>query len=156
MRRTMITLMAVLALPLSGAASAEDGINEIGEAFVAAMKAGDIDAVAELYALDAVSYPPDQMVATGREEIRASWGGLLNTFEVQELILSDAHHETCGDVSAAWGKFEMVLVPKEGGDPVVMEGRFADVARRVDGKWQYVMDHASLPLPPPAEASEAP
>lgn len=155
MRKIVIALVAALALSFSGTVFAEDGINEIGKAFVAAMKAGDVDAVAALYAPDAVSYPPDAMVATGRDEIRESWGSLLNEFDVEEIELPGAQHETRDDFSAAWGRFEMTLVPKEGGDPVVMEGRFSDVAKRIDGKWQYLMDHSSMPLPPPPDAGEA-
>ena len=40
----------------------------------------------------------------------------------------------------------MILVPKGGGDEMVLEGRFADAATKIDGKWQYVMDHASMPM----------
>jgi hypothetical protein len=41
------------------------------------------------------------------------------------------------------------MVPKAGGDPVTLEGRFLEVARKIGGKWYYVVDHASAPLPPP-------
>jgi ketosteroid isomerase-like protein len=154
MRKMMTYTVAMAMFVAAGAVSAEDGINEIGEAFVKAMKAGDLDAVAALYAPDAVSYPPDQMLAQGREAIRDSWGGLLNAFDVSEIVISNAHHETRGDFSTAWGQFKMVLVPKGGGEPVVMEGRFADAAELVDGEWQYVMDHASVPLPPPPKETQ--
>ena len=156
MKQILSYLMPMLILSLAGPALGEDGMNEIGDAFVKAFKAGDLDGVAALYSEDAVSYAPDTMVARGREEIRKSWGGLLNNFTVKDLIISDAHHETRGDFSAAWGQFKMVLVPKQGGDTVIMEGRFADAAKLVDGKWQYIMDHASMPLPPAPEEVEAP
>lgn len=132
-------------------ALADEGMNEIGEAFVKAFKAGDLDRVTALYAQDAVSFPPDTMVANGQDEIRASWGGLLNNFDVEDLIITNPHHETSGDLSTAWGNFKMILIPKQGGEPMLLEGRFSDVAKRIDGKWLYVADHASVPLPPPAE-----
>jgi len=148
-------LATALVLSMSAAAIAEDGINPIGEHFIKAFKAGDADAVAALYAPDAVSYPPDAMEAVGRDAIRESWGGLFKTYNVQDLIISNAHHETESTLSCAWGYFKMILVPKAGGDPVTMEGRFTDVARKIDGQWQYLNDHASVPLPPNEETTEA-
>jgi len=35
-----------------------------------------------------------------------------------------------------------------------MEGRFSDVKAVRDGKWVYVMDHASIPVPPPLPAEK--
>ena len=151
MKRTSALLLVSLFCVSINHVFADEGMNEIGDAFVRAFKANDLDGVVALYAEDAVSFPADTMAAQGKEQIRQSWGGLLNNFDVQDLIVSNAHHETSGDLSAAWGNFKMILLPKEGGDQVVMEGRFTDVARKIDGKWLYVADHASLPLPPPPE-----
>ena len=33
--------------------------------------------------------------------------------------------------------------PKSGGSPVVMTGRYTDIAERRGGRWVYVVDHAS-------------
>jgi ketosteroid isomerase-like protein len=150
--KRVFEIVAAIALGIFAmSALADEGMNEIGEAFVKAFKAGDLDGVAALYAHDAVSFPPDAMVANGQDEIRSSWGGLLNNFDVEDLIITNPHHETSGDLSTAWGNFKMILIPKQGGEPMVLEGRFSDVAKRIDGKWLYVADHASVPLPPPAE-----
>lgn len=96
-----------------------------------------------------VVVPPVQRIAKGRTAIVDSWAAFFGQFDIEELTLFDAHHETCGDFSTAWGQFRMVATPKGGGDELVMEGRFADAARKIDGKWQYVMDHASLPIVAP-------
>ena len=45
--------------------------------------------------------------------------------------------------SVAWGRFSLTLVPKAGGDPVVMTGRFTEAAERRAGTWVYIVDHAS-------------
>jgi len=149
MKRSSVFLFSTLLCLFATSACADEGLNEIGQAFVKAFKAGDLEAIVALYAPDAVSFPPDAMMANGQEEIRKSWGGLLNKFNVQDLIVTNPHHQTSGDLSTAWGNFKMILLPKEGGDQVVMEGRFTDVAKQVNGKWLYVNDHASIPLPPP-------
>jgi hypothetical protein len=35
------------------------------------------------------------------------------------------------------------MVPKAGGDPVTLHGRFTDVAAKRNGRWVYIVDHAS-------------
>jgi len=154
MKPMSVVVTAFLVCIFATSVNAEEGLNEIGEAFVKAFKAGDLDAIASLYAPDSVSFPPDTMVANGPEGIRASWAGLLDNYTVTDLVITDPHHETSGDLSTAWGNYKMILSPKTGGLPVVMEGRFTDVAKRIDGRWLYVNDHASLPLPPPPAESE--
>jgi len=134
---------------------AESGMNPAGEAFVKAFKANDLDAVVALYAPDAVLFPPDAMVATGKDAIRQSYAGLMNNFTIQDITISDSHHDTKGDLSFGWGMFSLTLVPKAGGEPMHMNGRFSDVSKRVNGKWLYVVDHASVPLPSSPQTAPA-
>jgi len=35
-----------------------------------------------------------------------------------------------------------------------MEGRYTDVKAKRDGRWVYLLDHASAPIPPPAESPD--
>jgi len=149
MKRTLVFLLASVCSFITASAVADDGMNEIGLAFVKAFKANDLDGVVALYAPDALSFPPDSMNAMGRDEIRASWGGLLNNFDVQDVIITNAHHQTSGDLSSAWGNFKMILISRQDGSELVLEGRFTDVAKKINGQWLYLNDHASMPLPPP-------
>ena len=135
--------------------AAESGMNPAGEAFVKAFKANDLDAVVALYAPDAVLFPPDSMAANGKDAIRQSYAGLMNNFTIQDITITDAHHDTKGDLSFGWGMFSLTFVPKAGGEPMHMEGRFTDVSKRVNGKWLYILDHASVPLPPPPQTAPA-
>jgi ketosteroid isomerase-like protein len=45
----------------------------------------------------------------------------------------------------------MTFVPKSGGDPIVMKGRYTDMSRKIGDEWLYIFDHASVPLAPPSE-----
>jgi ketosteroid isomerase-like protein len=130
--------------------ASENGINEIGEAFTKAFQANDLEGVMSLYGPDSETFPPDSMEAVGLDAISANYGGFLNNNTIQKFEIIEAHHETHGNLSFAWGRFSMDFVPKAGGDPIHMEGRFSDVSRKVNGKWVYVIDHASVPLTPPA------
>lgn len=150
MRRALLAGLCVLTALLSTPLFAADpGAQALDNAFVKAVKAGDIEAVVALYAPDAMLYPPGEMAAKGRDAIRAVWGGFLSANTVTECRLYETGYRTSGDTSIGWGRFSMTMQPKAGGSPLTLEGRFSDVAVKKDGKWLYVVDHASAPLPPP-------
>ena len=133
---------------MAAAAIAAEGPAGVDEAWRAGMLAGDVNAIANLYAPDAVMYPPDAMELKGREAVRKSYQDFLASMKVLSAELTDTHYETHGDVGIARGHFTLKLAPKAGGDTVTMEGRFSSVAKKIGGKWYYVVDHASMPLPP--------
>jgi uncharacterized protein (TIGR02246 family) len=145
MKRALLVLAVVLAaVP---AAAADNGLADLDKAWTKAMLANDVAAVAALYAPDALMYPPDAMESKGREAIQKNYAELLGGMTVLEAKLMPAKYETHGDTSIGWGRWALKLAPKAGGDPVVMEGRYTAVAKKIDGKWLYVADHASSPPP---------
>ena len=129
--------------------AADPGMGEVGKAWLKAFTANDLEGVVALYAPDAHVFPPDEVEAVGTAQIRANYTALLNNFTVKEAKILDAHHKNVGDLSYAWGRFSITLVPKAGGEPVTMEGRFSDVSQKINGKWLYIVDHASMNPPPP-------
>jgi ketosteroid isomerase-like protein len=44
-----------------------------------------------------------------------------------------------------------LALPKAGGEAIPMKGRATVVVKKIGGKWLYTVDHASVPLPPPAK-----
>ena len=74
--------------------------------------------------------------------------------KVEDAKVLPTKYEAHGDTSVAWGRWTQKMTPKSGGDPVSMEGRFTPVAKKIGGKWYYVVDHASAPLPAPPPASK--
>jgi uncharacterized protein (TIGR02246 family) len=148
MRRIAPALVfALLASPVLG-----QGVKSVDQAWTKAIKAGDLAALTALYTEDAVMYPPDEAKAKGREAIRASFEKLLAANTVQEAVLTYDTFRTVGNLSYASGNFRLTMAPKAGGDPQTFEGRFTSIAERKGGKWLYVSDHASVPLPPPPPA----
>jgi uncharacterized protein (TIGR02246 family) len=139
-------LTALFSTPLF---AADSGAQALDNAFVKGVKAGDIEAVVGLYASDATLYPPGEMAAKGRDAIRTVWGAFLSANTVTECRLYETGYRTSGDTSIGWGRFSMTFQPKAGGAPATLEGRFSDVAVKKAGKWLYILDHASAPLPPP-------
>jgi uncharacterized protein (TIGR02246 family) len=135
------------------AAAKVSGSQAVDEAWTKAILANDLDALVACYASDAVVWFPGDAEAKGEKAIRAAYVNLLKDNTVKEAKLSDTHYRMVGKTSVGWGHFSMTLVPKAGGAPSTMTGRFTEVAVEKDGKWVYINDHASAEPPPPAPAA---
>lgn len=149
MRRVLLVLCTgLLAAPIFA-----QGAKALDDAWMKAAKAGDVEGLVKLYAPDAVTYMPDEMKAKGTAEIRESFKKFLGANVVRDMTLTYDYATTSGNFAAQSGHFTMTVEPKAGGAAQTMEGRFSSVAVRKGGKWMYVMDHASVPMPPPPEAA---
>lgn len=128
------------------------GAQQADEAVARAFKANDVDALAAAYAEDAVLYPPGAMEQRGRAAIRQGFADFLAQFRVTDFITNDTHYETAGNVSVGWGRFAIMAEPRTGSGPSMRwEGRYTSVARRINGKWLLVQDHASVPMSAPPQ-----
>lgn len=145
----MRRVFCALAIALIAATVFAQGVKDVDKAWIKAAKAGDLDALTKLYAPNATMYPPDGPEAKGSEAIRAGFQTLFGENTVQDMVMNYDYYRQVGNLSVASGRFTMTLAPKAGGSPQTMEGRFTSVAERKGGKWLYVSDHASMPLPPP-------
>jgi uncharacterized protein (TIGR02246 family) len=125
----------------------------LDEQFAAAYNAYDAEAVAALYwnSPETVSFPPDVMVVRGFDAIRSGTVEGMAAMQAAgaKLELTETHHMVIGDAVATWGMWKLTMTGPDGA-PMEMAGRFSDIKAERDGKWVYVMDHASAPLPPPA------
>jgi uncharacterized protein (TIGR02246 family) len=147
-KRFVLTALFVLAL--APAARAAGGVQEVEDAWVAAMNANDLEAVMKCYATDATRWLHGAMRLDGAEAIRATYAGWLGANSIVKAELINRKAETSGNLSVGWGEYTVTMKPKAGGDAVTLKGRFTDVAKKRNGKWQYVVDHAS---DQPAEAA---
>jgi uncharacterized protein (TIGR02246 family) len=129
------------------------GSKTVDAAWQRAFSAGDAAALAALYAPDAVMYLPDEMMAKGRDAIRAGYEKFFAANTVSDVRLDYDYSATSGGLSVASGRFSFTAHPKSGGAAQSMTGRFTSVTARKGGKWMYVSDHASVPMPPPSEAA---
>jgi uncharacterized protein (TIGR02246 family) len=151
--RSALGVVALLALGSARAVAAPSGVEAVDLAWKKAIVANDLEAILACYAPDAVAWLPDAPEAKGITAIREGYKGLLGANTVREVTISEPHYEVHGDRSVGWGRFVLTLVPKSGdGKPVAMKGRFSAVAVKRDGRWVYLVDHASAE-PPPAIAT---
>ncbi|WP_323761316.1 nuclear transport factor 2 family protein [Maricaulis sp.] len=137
-------LAAVLAVGLGSAAQAQETPDALLEAFITAISSEDASALAQLYTEDADSYGPGTDHVRGREAIAADWQGFFDAFDDIALVIEPHGSVDVDDTHAAWGVWTMTQTPAGGGEPFVLTGRFMDVQARIDGRWYYVADHASV------------
>jgi ketosteroid isomerase-like protein len=123
--------------------AAESGASVVDAAWVKAMKAGNVSAVVDCYASDAVFWTNGAPLAEGTNEIRASYEGYFAAYTVKDALLIEMGNETVGEKSVSWGRFVITAAPKTGGTPVTTSGRYTVIAKRTGGKWVYTLDHAS-------------
>ncbi len=151
---SLLALLSTAAIATACAPAAPDaaamvaGANAVDSAFQAAFNAGDIDAVMATYwnSPDLVFISLDGVGSTGAESVRADMAGLFASMPGATVEFINPHNVAEGSVVLGWGGFRITM-PGDGG---VVTGRYSDVKAMRDGKWVYLMDHASVPLPPPA------
>lgn len=118
--------------------------------FLVAFNSGDAEAMMNLYwnSPDLRAYYPMDMKLDGYNAIKASYvrdftsskGAIMEYLEVKNIPFKNG--------VVGHGTFRITM-PMEGSDPMVFDGRFTEVKAMRDGKMVVVLDHASMPLPPP-------
>jgi ketosteroid isomerase-like protein len=122
----------------------------LDEAFVAAFNRGDAEALSSLNwnSPDAVVFPPGMLEARGWSAIRKANAESLAALRGARIELIESHQIPAGDVVIGWGKWRL-SIPAPDGTVTEIIGRHTDVKAERDGRWVYLLDHASVPLPPP-------
>lgn len=144
-------LVCCIAAALPGFA-AEDA-DAVGDAWIKAVTASDLEGVVKLYAEDAYAWFPDEPEHHGAAAIRASYKNLFDTYTVTAATLTNRHHEGDGKHEAHWGNFSLSVTKKADGKPETWTGRYTDITEKRGGHWVYVADHASTEPPPPKPAA---
>jgi uncharacterized protein (TIGR02246 family) len=153
---TMRETTKVAAALLLGLACVPAWADEVSaqDCFLPAFKASDADAVTACYAEDAVLWIPGQPMAKGREAIHAALAGFFAMVSIKDMTITPMGGSTVGDDATSWGTFVLVAVDRKSGAESTEVGRYVDVSRKIDGKWVYVVDHASDDPPPPAKPDD--
>lgn len=119
--------------------------------FVEAFNKGDVDALMATYWNNPklVSFGPDGMGTTGWDAAKAAAAEMFRAMANAKLEIVSHHNDVHGTAVLGWGTWKMTIPTPVG--PQIVEGRFSDVKMMHDGKMVYVMDHASVPVPPEPE-----
>lgn len=145
-------IAGVFALLASPALAADTTPASVQDCWLPAFKAMDADAVAQCYAPDAVLWLPGMPIMQGRDAIREGYVGFFSGFTIKSMELVEIGKSRHGDEVTAWGSFTLVMVSRADGKEVTEVGRYTELSRKIDGKWMYIVDHASDDPPAPAPA----
>jgi len=140
------------AAPAPDPAAMVAAADQLDQSFLAAWNARDAAGMASHYwdSANVVGFPPDAMVIRGHQAMLDYWTkGLAETPEGSTFEISEHRNTPAGDVVLGSGLFRYTVPMPDG--PMVIEGRYTDVKAERDGKWVYLMDHASAPMAPPVD-----
>jgi ketosteroid isomerase-like protein len=157
---TSVTLIAGLTLAAcqprdtETAADAQDVTPDfavMNEAYDAATNAGDAEAMGMLYAVDAVSMPPNASPLVGRAAIIADAAENFAAM-TPNLNSSTEGHYLVGDMAVEWGTYLLAGTLKDSDVAVTEEGKYVAIWKlRPDGSWQIVRDIWNSNTPPAME-----
>jgi ketosteroid isomerase-like protein len=156
-RLISLFLLPVLFVLITGCAEAPPdaakmvaAANELDQKFFDAYSSKNLEAMKELYwnSPDLVSHPPGEMEVRGYDAVIESFRKDFAQQLDSKLELLEHTNRAEGNVVVGTGTWRYTMNLPEG-EPIVIEGRYLDVKAERDGKWVYIADHASVPVPPP-------
>jgi uncharacterized protein (TIGR02246 family) len=123
-------------------------IDEVRDAHVAALNAGDAEAWAAQFTDDGVQMPPNAPANVGRAMI-GSWSqAFLDHFRVQ-FALSVDEVRVLDEWALERGEYTISLHPKAGGPPMQDSGKYITVYQRDAGAtWRMARDIWNSSTPP--------
>ena len=158
---TCLILGTVLTFFISCAPKVEDpeklmqAAKELDQRFIEAYNNRDVDAVMETFwnSPELVSFPPGKMETRGWEAAKESFQEDFTNMPEFVLELTEMNYLVSGDEVVGYGTWRFTLSLPDG-ESMTMDGRYTDVKAKRDGKWVYILDHASAPMPPPPGETE--
>lgn len=150
MYRKKVCLCLALVTLLAGSGAWADhheggDFGKLAEEWQAAYNKGDVDAVGAMYAEDGIRMPPDVPMVSGREAIKAQIQAGMEMGMVKVKI-EPVEMKVMGEMAHGRGTF--TGMDAEGN--TIAQGKWANVAKMVDGKWQVQYDIFNYDAPRPA------
>ena len=112
-------------------------------------KPRDAEALARLYADDALVLYPNQPAVSGRAAILGYFTAFFREFTQSDFELTSEEIEVAGSWAFDRGTYRWKGVPRAGGDPVEDHGKYLVILQRqTDGSWKVFrdMDNSDKPL----------
>ena len=136
-------------------AAADDAaeLRTLIDAWAAAVRAKDVDAVMRHYAPDVVVFdvmPP--LFVKGVDAYRRNWQSWFDALEGQaDFQFTELHLEVSGDLAYCFSVNRLRARYRDGAKHDA-QTRATVCFRKRDGRWQVVHEHASVPMPVPEPA----
>jgi ketosteroid isomerase-like protein len=84
------------------------------------------------------------MEVKGWDAIKEASKAFFESAKGAKAEFLETNYKVAGDVVIGWGKW-IITFPDSAATKLY--GRFTDVKTKRDGKWVYIFDHGSVPLP---------
>jgi uncharacterized protein (TIGR02246 family) len=158
MRRMILPWMLLIAVGCQpGATTLTDediaAIRSLGTSYAEANLAKDADAVAAVYATDAIEMPPNRPAIVGVEAIRASYQSAFESgMESTEFTVTSVAIDGMNGLAFDRGTWSWTGTPPGMSEPVTETGKYLTIARRQeDGSWLWTADiwNSDTPIPEP-------
>ena len=122
--------------------------DDLDKKFAEAFTKGDTSAIMEMYwnSPELVSFSPDGVEAANWEKAKKDMATMFESMKGAKLEIKNMQNKPHGDLVLGHGYWTLTLADSAG---TKINGRYTDVKVKKDGKWVYIMDHASVPLAPP-------
>jgi uncharacterized protein (TIGR02246 family) len=117
-----------------------DADKKLANDFIEAFNRGNADAMAALFTDDAVLYPPGEMECSGRQAIHDGFARFFRQNPGAKLTLMNSTHTPAGDNVIGTGQWTATMPNGQS-----IHGRYTHVIAKRNGKWVYLVDHASIP-----------
>ena len=118
---------------------ASDLIARHRQAFADAVRRGDANAAASVYAADAHLLPPSAGPMIGRDEIRAYWQAGIDAGVADVSLIAEGAQQNDG-LAYETGTYVIRVEPADGAR-LVERGHYVHVyQRQVDGSWQRAVE----------------
>ncbi len=151
----LLSLSTLACQPEGAPLSDEDvaAIRSLGTSYAQANLASDADAVAALYAEDAIEMPPDEPATGGRDAIRARYASVFEAgMEAIEFSLTSARIDGMNGLAYDRGTWVWTGTFPGMAEPTTLTGKHLVIARRQEGGawlWTAVIWNSDTPLPEP-------
>ena len=112
-------------------------IEKLGEAWVAAVNASDVNGIVALVTDDVIFLPPNMMAVRGKKSVISMYQSFFSEYRVRHRGATE-EIQVAGDWAFAWGTDYLTLIPVLGGPSIKVSGRVMSIMRRQpDGSWKF-------------------
>jgi uncharacterized protein (TIGR02246 family) len=120
--------------------AAEQAIDQVRQDFNAAYNKSDANTIANLLTDDVIWMPPNEPVVTGKAAVKTRYEGQFQKSNAQFEMRRD-EIIVCSGWAFLRGPYTRTDIPKEGGDPKQIFGKYLMVFQhQADGSWKIARD----------------
>lgn len=145
-----VLVAACATTPRVDAASEEAAIRAVNRRMEQAVASRNVDAIAQMYATDAVFMIPNAPAARGQAAIRSAWAEFLTPNASLSLSPTKIDIASSGELATDVGTYTFSFTGDQG--PVTDRGKYMVQFRKAGTEWKIAHDIFNSDLPPQAPA----